>query len=111
MNTDFHAEPLNAAADGVAWTRLIIHPNSSFVDFPAGERRSVRVVGRFGWPAVPPAVKQATSIYAARLMRRSREAPFGVVTAGIDEGAVMRLGRVDPDVAALLTPYTKAFFA
>lgn len=109
-NTDYHFEPLNAAADGWARTRLVIHPNSAFVDFPAGERRSVRVVGKFGWPAVPPAVKQATAIVAARLMRRSREAPFGVVALGT-EGEAMRIGRVDPDVQMLLNPYVRSFFA
>lgn len=109
-NTDYYFEPLNAAADGVARTRLIVHPKSSFVDFPY-QRRAVRVVGKFGWPTVPIPIQQAASIQASKLLRRAREAPFGIVTLGIDQGVAMRISQLDPDVAALITPYAKAFFA
>jgi hypothetical protein len=57
---------------------------------------------------VPAQVKEATSILAARLIRRMREAPFGVVVVGgIDVGAAARIARVDPDVRFLLEPFTR----
>lgn len=100
-NTDFVFEPLNAEADGWPRTRIKLHPSST-VGFPVGYPRSVKLVGLFGWDAVPPAVAQATSIVAAQLLKRSREAPFGVVALGIDSAA--RIARFDPQVAMLLDP-------
>jgi hypothetical protein len=40
-----------------------------------------------------------------------REAPFGVVSVGVDVGAVARISNVDPDVRTLLQPYMDAPFA
>src|SRR5262249_42740226 len=104
QNTDFVLEPLNAASDTEPWTAVRVQPYTSriFYCWP----RSLRVTGKFGWLTPPPAVKQATELLAARLLKRSREAPFGVVGLGLDEGAV-RIPRLDPDVAALLGPYMR----
>lgn len=96
---DFLLEPLNAQADGEPWTQVRLHPRSS-QRWP-GYPRSVRVTGKFGWPTVPPGVKEATLMIAARLVRRVREAPFGVVAVGMD-GAAMHIARTDPDVKMLL---------
>ena len=49
----------------------------------------VRVTGQFGWETVPSGLQWAVGLIATRLLRRSREAPFGLVSTGID-GAVMR---------------------
>jgi hypothetical protein len=98
VNTDFVAEPLNAAADGKPWTRLEPHPTGNY-RFPCYPR-SVRVTGKFGWAAVPSEVKTATVMLASRLVRRTREAPFGVVSFGM-EGAV-HIARQDPDIHMLL---------
>lgn len=100
LNTDYVPEPLNAAADGVPFTSLVVAPRTSRY-FPVGQIRAVRVGGQFGWSAVPAVVKQATTILAARLAKRSREAPFGVAGFGIDGGAV-RVSSFDPDVERLL---------
>lgn len=104
-NTDFFAEPLNAAADGWPYTRLVINPQTSSY-FPVGTR-TVKITGKYGWTAVPVAIEQATRILASKLMRRSREAPFGVVSAGIDTGVVMRIAIQDPDVRFLIDPYRR----
>jgi hypothetical protein len=56
---------------------------------------------------VPEDIKTATSILAAKLVRRVREAPFGIVTAGVDQGEAMRISRTDPDVYTLLQPYSR----
>jgi hypothetical protein len=106
VNVDYVAEPLNAVVDGRPWTRLVRHPAGSF-SFPTAYPRTVKIVGKFGWAAAPAAVKQATTIIASQLLTRARMAPFGVVAVGIDQASAMRLARVDPQVAALLQPYTR----
>ena len=71
---------------------------------------SLKVTGQFGWASIPDDVAAATGILAAKLLRRSREAPFGIVTVGIDQGAAMRIGSSDPDVYMLLSPYARHAF-
>jgi hypothetical protein len=67
----------------------------------------VRVTGVFGWPEVPAPVKTATKILASRLLKRTREAPFGVAAIGAD-GLAVRIGATDPDVHMLLEPLTRS---
>lgn len=100
-NTDFTLEPLNAAADGEPFTRIQVHPSGGFW-LPVGYPRSVRVTGRFGWPAVPQEVKTLTTLIAARLVKRTREAPLGFVELG-PEGAAVRASSFarDPEYAFL----------
>lgn len=105
LNTDFVLEDLNAAAAGWPYTQLAVHPRGNRV-FPTWVR-AARVTGRFGWPTVPDGIKEATMILAARLMRRSREAPFGVVAPGIDAAAAMHIARVDPDIKFLTQPFDR----
>lgn len=63
----------------------------------------VRLTGTWGWPAVPPEVKQATRILAAELYKLA-DAPMGV--AGFGEFGVVRLGRQLPARAQqLLQPF------
>lgn len=106
VNTDYVLNPLNAAADGVPWSWISVSPTSSRY-FPC-YARSVELTGKFGWAEVPSAVKQATSLIASRLLKRSREAPFGIAFVGsLDVGAASRIARVDPDVQGLLAPYVR----
>lgn len=100
QNTDFMFGPENAAADGVPWTAIYRLPTSGSYLFPAGRRR-IQVIGKFGWPAVPAQVVEATGIYASRLLKRAREAPFSVAGMGFD-GVAIRIPKVDPDIAILL---------
>jgi len=66
----------------------------------------VRVTGTFGWATVPDPIKAATSILATRLVKRVREAPFGVAGMGAD-GIAVRIATGDPDVAMLVGPYSR----
>ena len=50
----------------------------------------------------------ATSILATKLFKRSREAPFGIITLGGDQGGAMRLSRTDPDLSLLIDGYTRS---
>ncbi len=105
-NTDFVLEPLNAPADGWPYTRIRSHPRRVTAGMPAWWPRSVRVTGQFGWSAVPGAITEATTILASQLLKRAREAPFGIVAFG-DAGATARLATTDPSVRFLVGPYMR----
>lgn len=106
INTDFRAEPTNAAAQGAPWTRLVA---SGSKVFPTRNRYfpGVRVTAKYGWPAaVPSSVKQATLIQAAFVWKR-KDATFGV--AGSPEfGNELRVeSALDRTAQALLGPYRR----
>jgi len=112
--TDFVLEPFNNPAINYPYTQIRARRISGRY-FPVygqsygGEwavEKSVKVTGVFGWPAVPADVMVATEILASKLLKRVREAPFGIVTVGLDAGAAMRIARTDPDVANLISHYT-----
>lgn len=91
--TAYFTEPDNALVRGEAITALRYD-----LGYWSTCRR-VRVTARWGWPAVPEPVVQATLIQAARLFRR-KDSPEGVT--GSAEWGLVRVSRVDPDVQALL---------
>jgi len=102
---DFKGWPLNAVAKGRPFTELQAINGRAF---PPGLVGGVQVTGRFGWPSVPSQVEQATLILAAKLMLRARQAPFGFVLGGMDQGGAARIARNDPDVMFLIGPFMKA---
>jgi hypothetical protein len=98
--TGFVLEPVNAAVDDEPFTNLSCRsPIFSSID-PDG----VAVTGTWGWPAVPSEVPQMTTILASRILKRTREAPFGVLTAGSIEGIAVQLAQTDPEVRLLIDP-------
>lgn len=105
VNTDFTLEPDNADTNGRPWELIRVHPRGSY-RFTPEYPRSVKVTGKFGWAAVPPAIKTATTILAGRLVLRMREAPFAIVGIGAD-GFAVRLAREDPDVMGLIAPFIR----
>lgn len=100
----FVKQPVNAAAIGKPWTRLVIDPLAAVV--PVGFENEVTVTAKFGWATVPVTVKQATLLQASRLFKR-RDAPFGVAGSPEVGSEVRLLARVDPDVAVTLRPYIR----
>jgi len=73
--------------------------------FPRNVALGVAVTGTWGYAAVPEEVRQATKIIAAQIVQRVRQAPFGILSTTID-GPAIRLGQYDPQVDALLSPYS-----
>lgn len=96
--TDFDLEPYNAPDDGEPFTSLRLRHYRRFPHC----RRNVQIVGDYGWAATPPEVKAYTGILAAQLLLRKRQAPFGILMAGIEIGTSARLARFDPDFNRLL---------
>jgi len=111
---DYQLEPLNGVTGGIdsPYTRIravgdYLFPvwavTGTYTNFAP-----VQIVGVFGWSAVPVAVKQAAILLAMRQFKRY-DSPLGV--AGFGDIGVMRVGRVDPDVEALLMPFKKVVAA
>lgn len=102
-DSQYNLEPFNAAADNEPYT-LIRAVTGHFPAFRDRRSRTVRVTGQFGWPQVPDAITLATSLLASRLLRRVREAPFGIVMIGL-EGAPSQIAQSDPDIFNMIRPY------
>lgn len=100
----YDLEPVNAVADGLAYTRLSIGCDSTYQ--PTGADDELTVTALWGWPTVPVAVAEAAMLQASRFASR-RESPYGV--AGSPQlGSEMRLlSRVDPDVGVSLRRYRR----
>jgi hypothetical protein len=105
---DFQLEPVNARSFGNDWPYTMIRPQEEGYWPTVDGRATVRVEGKFGWPAVPVAVREATILQASRLYTRLAS-PVGVVSFG-DMGAIRVSRFVDPDVEMLLAPFRKAKF-
>lgn len=101
--TDYLLEPLNASANGGAYsyTKLVAVGNNYFTPSTASFRPGLQVTARWGWSQVPEPVRAAATIKAVALWKR-KDAPLGVMEVG-DFG--VRIGRDDPTVVSLLSPY------
>lgn len=109
-STDFQLEPLNGLAGGIPTPATRIRAVGQFL-FPVylgrdvkANKASIEVVGVFGFPTVPIAIKQATILAALRAFKRY-ESPTGVL--GFSDMGTIRIGRIDPDVMRLIDPYRK----
>ena len=110
---DYQLEPLNGISGGLTVPRNRIRAIGSYV-FPLWDPRNinaheatVQVTGVFGFEAIPTAVKQACIILSQRGFKRY-DTPLGIT---YDELGAMRVGRVDPDIQNLLSPYKKVRMA
>lgn len=87
--------PTDAPIEGRPYTSIVVRGAT------LATGQLVRVTARFGWTAVPAAVRQAALLLTTRLMKR-KDSPLGIQAAP-DMGQ-MRVSRVDPDVAQMLDP-------
>ena len=109
LNTDYALTvapgSYNPGALGEQWpyTGFQVIAASKLAPFvwPWSHQDRIQIIGTFGWPAVPLAVKQAALIAAADLFKL-KDAPFGV--AGFGEFGVVRVGS-NPRVLSLLRRY------
>ncbi|MFJ8023362.1 phage gp6-like head-tail connector protein [Streptomyces sp. NPDC096311] len=94
----YETTPENALADGYPITGLL-RPNSIW----GTAFTRIRITAKFGWPAVPDDIASACLIQATRLYKR-KDSPEGII--GSAEWGVRNLSRRDPDVWALIEPFT-----
>lgn len=101
--TDYVLEPLNADEfeSGAKWMIRLV--GSRTLRPVSSGRPQLQVTAKWGWPAVPTAVKQACMIVAFDLFK-SKDAPFGV--AGTNDFGVLRI-KDNPQAEALLAPYRR----
>lgn len=98
VSTDYDLEPFNAPADDEPYETLRLRRGQRFPHCT----RNVEVQGTYGWAAPPDEVVQYTKILAAQVLLRPRQAPFGILMAGVEIGTSARLARFDPDFQRLL---------
>lgn len=108
--SDYELLPLDPFPDAIYTAiRLVGTSTKAFVP---GFR--VRVVGNWGYVVGaaldPPAVVQQACLLQAQRLAKRREAPLGIVQAA-DLTSFARVGKLDPDVAALLAPYRRSVAA
>ncbi len=91
--------PYNASQKERPWTHLIL-PESTSASVRPG---AVRITAKWGWTAVPDAVKQACLMQASRIFNR-KDSPYGIAgSPQADGGGELRLlAYLDADVAVLL---------
>jgi len=105
---DFLALPVNGRSGGIPFPFSRIRPQEDGYWPTAYGRATVRVVGMFGWPATPDAVREATILQASRLFTRL-DSPLGIAGFG-DMGGMRVSFKGDPDVIMLLGPYRRTRF-
>jgi hypothetical protein len=108
QTSDYQLEPLNAVSGGIVSSYDRIRAVGDYTWPLSGGEATVQVAGTFGHTAVPTAIKQATVILAARIYKRN-DSPLGVT--GFGDIGVIRVGKLDPDVEAMIAPYKKVRFA
>ena len=107
-STEYQLEPLNGYTGGIYRPRTLIRAIDDELFPTIGHEALVRVTGVFGWDSVPIAIKQATIMSAGRLFKRY-DSPLGVL--GFGDLGVIRISRLDPDIASLVQPYRRIQFA
>lgn len=108
--TDYRPGPVNALPGGRPWTRLEILPAAPVK--PNGARDGVVVTARWGWTAVPAAIKLATLTQAARFYDR-RESPAGPLQSKKVDDVSYSWGAsaLDDDVATAVAPFRRLWGA
>lgn len=107
LNSDYIVEPTNALAKGKPITYLtIVGPTA--LSLPVNYWPQVEVTARWGWPAVPDDIEQATYILSADLYKR-KDSIGGVL--GLSELGAIRMSPLGRDIAAIVKAYRREFFA
>ena len=101
---DYQLEPLNGVVGGLTgWPYTRIRAVNVLLFPKYQDRGLVKIVGTWGWTAVPTAIKTATLLQAARIFKRA-DAPFGAAGYG-DVGIIRVSASIDPDVRQAIAPY------
>ena len=103
-STDYQLEPLNRIAGGMDVSYTQIRAVGDYLFPTSGGEATVQVVGTFGWASVPSDIEQGCIILSQRQYKRY-DSPLGV--AGVGDIGIIRVSRIDPDVASILAPYRR----
>lgn len=101
ITTDYYLLPLNAAADGKPYTKIVFEGSVS-----TGEGDISIASAKWGWETIPLNIVEATGLQAARFVKR-RDAPFGIAGSPEMGNELRLLAKLDPDVEVLVAPYRR----
>lgn len=107
LNQDYIVEPTNAIAKGRPINYLTIVGGTA-LSLPVNYWPQVEVTARWGWPAVPDDIEQATYILSADLYKR-KDSIGGVL--GLSELGAIRMSPLGRDITAMVRAYRREFFA
>ena len=108
---DYELHPINAALGPEVWpyTSIVLTDWGTKGSFAKGQR--VEVVGTFGWPAVPQAVKQATAHLTAILRLESPRATNQIAPMADVMGVLSTSRSAQDIVQRLIEQYKVHYFA
>lgn len=101
---DYQLEPLNGKIGGDPWPYTQIRAVGDYLFPTYRDEATVQITATWGFYSTPTMIKQAAVLLASRLFKRN-DSPLGVL--GFGDLGVVRVSRIDPDIAALLEPYRK----
>ena len=109
LDTDFYLKPLDVVdLDGdndIPFQTLVILDRRSSERFDPDIVRNVKITAKYGFNAVPDAIKQACLLQSSRLWKR-KDSPFS--TYGSSETGERELfQKMDPDAKTLIKPYIR----
>ncbi len=91
--------PLNAIAKGRVVTDVVTSNGSTLPG-------RMKVTAVYGWPTVPPTIKEATLLQASRISKR-RDSPFGVAGSPDLGNEIRLLAKLDPDVERMVAAFRR----
>jgi len=109
LNTDYYLAPYNSdkVEPVMPFTKIVMAIDKSGKVLPTEHRQGLSVTAKFGFSAVPDAIKQATLIQASRFFQR-KNSPMGFSgNPETGQPAVVFLSELDPDVKNLIKPFKK----
>jgi hypothetical protein len=116
LGAEYTLLPRNALLDGMVYEQIKIGGGTSTWGTVApwastsSAARVVEVTARFGWPAVPVPIKQATLMQALRLEAR-RSSPFGIAGSPQQGSELRLLEKLDVDAAMVAKAYRRDWWA
>lgn len=102
-DTEYVAYPLNRATPYRPIQWVTVHPLSARM-FPLGYPRTVQVTGKAGWGTTPDPIVEACKLLAVQVVKRKREAPFGVLSFA---EVAAHIARTDPQFGLLVDGYRR----
>ena len=108
LDTDFWLGPPNAdkGPEPFPWEYLEVNPNSGQLSEWPDQQRSIQVTAKFGWPAVPGAIKEA----AISITRQLRDAHLGGAALSVqDIDTAVSFNQQLADVRTLLWRLQQAY--
>lgn len=103
-SADYDLVPFNSALDGRPYTSIEMQDDGQFT-FPP-YRKGVKIVGVFGWPAVPSKIKQACILLSTRLFKRL-STPLGVASMAAMGEIQIQIKEKDADYWHLLFEFIR----